>query len=143
MPGRRSLDDDQFDRPAGPVVVENPDGQPAGAPGQRIEICAAFEQQRAIGIIVVAVNDVARAETCAISLRIALPQQRGFVLLRQRKLGIDTGMDVDAMGIDMHQPQLVEPCDVGFRHRGRLAAIGRERRVAAFFHPRSPLRRIA
>src|SRR5436190_10736378 len=77
----RSPDLDQIDRTARPVIVENPDGQPPGSPGGRVEIGAALVQERAVRIIVVAVHDVEFTKAVRLPLRIALPQQRGFALL--------------------------------------------------------------
>ncbi|OIQ71028.1 hypothetical protein GALL_473540 [mine drainage metagenome] len=51
-------------------------------------------------------------------------------------------MNVEAMRVDMHQPQSVEPVDVGLRHGGGISTIGGQRGVAALRDPRRHLRGI-
>src|SRR5580693_3129542 len=81
---RRIPDYNKIDRATGPVIVEHPDHQPTGPPGERIEIGAPLIQKRALGRIVMAVNDVTSPQAALESLRITLPQQRCFALLIQR-----------------------------------------------------------
>src|SRR5471032_2904436 len=88
---------DKIDRTARPRVVEDPDHQPSGPPGERIQVGAAFIQQRTFRKIVMAVNDVKLAVPERKPLRIALPHQCRFALLAQGNLGIDTGVNIDPM----------------------------------------------
>src|SRR5712675_1475316 len=94
--GRRSPDHDKIDRAARPGVIENADHQPSGPPRKGVQISAAFVQQRTVGIIIVAMNDVEIAVALRESLRIALPQQRRFALPIQRNSGIYASVNVKA-----------------------------------------------
>src|SRR5665213_3837324 len=115
-----SADHNEIDWTAGLVVVEHTDRQPSRPPGERIQISAAFVQQRAVGVIVMAVDDVERAETIGGAFRIALPHQRRFALLSKRNCRIDAGVNIEAMGVDMRQSKPVEPGDVGVGYIGCL-----------------------
>src|ERR1700716_3264009 len=137
--GPRAPDHDKIDGATRPVILEDPDRQPSGPPGKRVQVGAAFAQQRPVGIIIMAVNDVEVTEATRKSLRIALPQQGRLALPIQRNVWIDAGVNIEAMSVDIHQPQLIEPGDVGLRHGGGVAAIGGQRRIAALAYPPSHL----
>jgi len=141
--GWRSLDHNKVDGTARFVIIENANRQPSRAPTEGIEVGAAFVEQRAIAAIVVAMDDVERPEAVWKSLRIALPQQRRFALPIQGNIGVDAGMNVEAMRIGIDQPQSVEPVDMGLRNGCGIAAIGYQRGVAALGDPRRHLRGIA
>ena len=111
--GRRPPDHDKIDRPTRSVIIENPDRQPSRPPGERVQIGAAFIQQRTFGMIIVTMDDVECAETVIKFLRIALPQECRLALPTQGNSGIDAGVNVEAMCVDMHQPQSIEPIDMG------------------------------
>src|SRR5258708_27397778 len=114
--GRRSPDHDEIDRAARPAIVEDANHQPSGPPRLRVEVSAALVQLRAVGIIIMAVHDVEITKAFRKSLGIALPQQRHFALPLQGNVGIDAAWNVEAMGVDMHQPQPIEPGEVAWPH---------------------------
>src|ERR1700722_266810 len=89
---RRSLDDDEVDRPARSVVVENADRQSSRSPGKRVQIGPPFVKQRAVGLIIMAMDNVEIAKAVGISLGIALPQQRLLPLAVQSNIGVDARM---------------------------------------------------
>src|ERR1700722_4226644 len=134
-PCRRPPDLDKIDGTAGRFIIEDPDRQPSGPPGERVEIGPALVQQRPFGEIIMAVNDVEIAEPAGEPLRITLPQQRRLALLIQGNLGIDTGVNIDAMGVDMHQPQPIEPGDVDWRDSAGIAAIRGQRGITSLGDP--------
>src|ERR1700743_1744997 len=86
-PRRRPSDHDKIDGTAGRFIIEDPDRQPPGPPGERIEIGPALVQQRPFGEIIMAVNDVEIAEPAGEPLRITFPQQRRLALLIPGNLG--------------------------------------------------------
>src|ERR1700676_4802270 len=71
--GRCALDQDKVDRTARPVIVENSDRQPSRPPGERVQVGTALVQQRAFGIVIMAMNDVKIRKACGIARGIALP----------------------------------------------------------------------
>jgi hypothetical protein len=135
-------DHDEIDRTARSVIIENADRQPSGSPGERIEVGPALVQQRPFGEIIMAVNDVEIAEPSGEPFRITLAQQRRLALLIQGNFRIDAGMHINAMGIDMYQPQAIEPGDVAWRHGAAIAAIRGQRRITALGDPPRHLRLI-
>src|ERR1700761_2012973 len=56
--GGRAVDDDEVDRAASPVVVEDANRQSPRPPGERVEVGTAPVEQRAVGIVIMAVHDV-------------------------------------------------------------------------------------
>jgi len=140
---RRPLDHDEIDRTTRSVIIENADRQPSRPPGERIEVGSALVQQRPFGEIIMAVNDVEIAEPFGEPLRITLVQQRRLALLIQGAFRIDAGVHINAMGIDMHQPQAIEPGDVARRHSTAIATIRGQRRITALGGPPRHLRRIS
>src|ERR1700733_549471 len=141
-PGRGAFDGDEIDRAARTLVVENTDRQPPGSPSEGVEIGSAFVEQWAVGVIIVTVDNVEVAEAFRISLGIALPQQRLHALKIKGSSGIDARMDIEAMGIDVKQPQPIEPIDVGLWHANRLSSIGSQSGIAALRQPRRHWRTI-
>src|SRR5579863_3564940 len=103
--GRRALDGDEVARAARTLVVEHADRQPPRSPSQCVEIGSAFVEQRAVRMIIMTVDNVEIAEALRISLGIALPQQRLHALKIQGSAGIDARVHVEAMDIDVKQPQ--------------------------------------
>src|SRR5580692_8202361 len=79
-PSRRALDGDKIDRATWRVVVENADRQPPRFPGKRVQIGPALVEQRAAGVIIMAMDDMQIAEALRMSLGIALPKHRPFAL---------------------------------------------------------------
>ena len=63
-----------------------------------------------------AVNDVEFAEATGKSFRIALAQKRRFALPIERNFRIEAGVNVDAMRVNMHQPELIEPGNMSLWH---------------------------
>ena len=82
-----------------------------------------------------AVNDMRIAEPAGEPFRITLPQHRRLALLIQRNFRIDAGVNIDAMGVEMHQLQAIEPGDVRWRHGAGIAAIRGQRGIAALGDP--------
>src|SRR5579863_5895292 len=68
-PGRVAFDGDDIDRAARPVVVESTNRQSPGPPGQRVQVGSAVVKQWAVGIIVMAVDDMESAKAARIALR--------------------------------------------------------------------------
>src|SRR5437763_15130994 len=97
----RSPDNNKIHRAAPSFIVENPDHQSTGFPGQRIEVGTAFVKQRSIGDVVMAMDHVKLADPLRKSVGIALAQQGRFALPIEGNLGIDAGVDVDAMRLDI------------------------------------------
>src|SRR5438874_6989818 len=75
------------------------------------------------------------AEPVRKSVGIALAQQGRFALPLQGNFGIDAGMDVDALLVDIDQPQPVEPGDMSLRHVGWVATVGSQGSVTALLDP--------
>ena len=119
----RTPDNNKIHRSAGSFVLENPDHQSSGFPSKRIEVGTAFVKQRPIGEVVMAMDHVKFAKALRKSVRIALTQEGGFALPVQGNFGIDAGMYVDAMLVDIDQLQPIEPCDMSLRHVGWLATV--------------------
>src|SRR5438067_3780064 len=138
----RSPDNNKIHRAARSFIVENPDHQPTGFPGQRIEVGTAFVKQRSIGEVVMTMDHVEFAEPVRKSVGIALAQQGRFALPLQGNFGIDAGMDVDALLVDIDQPQPIEPGDMSLRHVGWVATVGSQGSVTALLDPGSHFRSI-
>src|SRR5882724_13353585 len=70
---RCALDRDKVDRTTRPVIVENSDRQPSRPPGERVQVGTALVQQRAFGIVIMAMDNVKIRKASGISCGIALP----------------------------------------------------------------------
>ena len=87
-PRRSSFDDDEIDRTTRSFVLENADCQPSRSPGQRVQIGSARVKQRAVGTIIMAMDDMEIVKAVGKSLGIALAQQRLQVLTLQSGAGL-------------------------------------------------------
>ena len=102
-------DFDQISRSAGHGVFEHGDHQTAGSPGQRVERGPPGKAARAVLVGVVPVNHMMHAVTFRKAAGIALPHQHFRILRIERQTGIDTGMNEDAMTIDVQTRQALDP----------------------------------
>jgi hypothetical protein len=90
-------------------MVEDTNRQPARLPGQIQVGLAGRDDRRLRG----SMDNVPTAVAFAASLRIQLPEQRALTLLLQRvSPGINGGMDVNPVAVDVHQRQISDPLQV-------------------------------
>jgi hypothetical protein len=87
-------------------MVEDTNRQPARPSGQTIHVGLAGRVT--IGTCG-SMDNVPTAVALAASLRIQPPGQRGLTLLLQRFPGINSGMDVNPVAVDVHQRQISDP----------------------------------
>jgi hypothetical protein len=129
-------------RSTGLVVVENANHQPARLPGQTIQVSPAARDDRRLPGGNMSVHNVPTAVTLAVSFRITLPEQCPVSLLFQRDGGVNSGMNINPVAIDMHHCQIGDPLQVGSRHHTgreigavRRLSVGSKRRVASVLNP--------
>src|SRR5262249_6270321 len=103
-------------RPAGDLIIEDADYQPAGIPSLRIEVCPTFYRDWNIPELVMPVHDMSCSMTALIGTLVDLPQQLVLVLRGERQIRIDAGVHVDPMPVDVHQRELLDPAEMLLRH---------------------------
>ena len=88
-------------RPTGDFIIEDADYQPAGIPSLCIEVCPTFYRDWTIPELVMPVHDMSRSVTALIGALVDLPQQLVRILRGERQIGIDAGVHVDPMPVDV------------------------------------------
>ena len=79
-------------RPAGDLIIEDADHQPAG-----------FYRDWTVPELVMPVHDMSRSMTALIGALVDPPQQLVRILRGERQIWIDAGVHVDPMPVDVHQ----------------------------------------
>src|SRR5262244_4329533 len=90
-------------RPAGDLIIEDADYQPAGIPSLCIKVCPTFYRDWTIPELVMPMHDMSRSMTALIGALVDLPQQQVRILRGERQIRIDAGVHVDPMPVDVHQ----------------------------------------
>ena len=103
-------------RPAGDLIIEDADYQPAGIPSLRIEVCPTCYRDWTIPELVMPVHDMSRSMTARIGALVNLPQQLVQILLGERQIRIHAGVHEDPMSVDVHQRELLDPAEVLLWH---------------------------
>jgi hypothetical protein len=122
-------------RPAGDLIIEDADYQPAGIPSLCIEVCPTFYHDWTIPEMVMPVHDMSRS----------VPQQLVRILRGERQIRIDAGVHVDPMPVDVHQRERLDPAEVLLRHDLHvddvtiILSVGDQGGPAAIIHPPSSL----
>ena len=73
-------------RPAGDLIIEDADYQPAGIPSLRIEVCPTCYRDWTIPELVMPVHDMSRSMTALIGALVDLPQQLVRILRGERQI---------------------------------------------------------
>src|SRR5258707_1676227 len=132
-------------RPAGDLIIEDADYQPAGIPSLCIEVCPTFYRDWTIPELVMPVHDMSRSMTALIGALVDLPQQLCPHLRGERQMRIDAGVHVDPMLVDVHQRKRLDPAEVLFRHDLHvddvtiILSVGDQGGPATIIHPPSSL----
>src|SRR5262249_32886625 len=132
-------------RPAGDLIIEDADYQPAGIPSLCIEVCPTFYRDWTIPELVMPVHDMSRSMTALIGALVDLPQQLVRILRGERQIRIDAGVHVDPMPVDVHQRERLDPAEGLLRHDLHvddvtiILAVGDQRGPATIIHQPSSL----
>src|SRR5215813_15340677 len=132
-------------RPAGDLIIEDADYQPAGIPSLCIKVCPTFHRDWTIPELVMPVHDMSRSMTALIGALVDLPQQLVRILRGERQIRIDAGVHVDPMPVDVHQRERLDPAEVLLRHDLHvddvtiILSVGDQGGPATIIHPPSSL----
>src|SRR6516162_4131797 len=132
-------------RPAGDLIIEDADYQPAGIPSLCIEVCPTFYRDWTIPELVMPVHDMSRSVTALIGTLVDLPQQLVRILRGERQIRIDAGVHVDPMPVNVHQRERLDPAKLLLRHDLHvddvtiILSVGDQGGPATIIHPSSSL----